>query len=146
MAQILTRSTSIDDDGRIIFGRYTGPALPFGATPELVLGPKRDVLVIVTSMALILTTPKGTIPHRPNTGSFVPWLLFRAFTDTTLNLIRYYTAKDLSEQEPRIVVRSVVTERIGDRTVKVTPAFQIVGDPEGNVHNAPLTLSKGEAI
>lgn len=146
MPTIITRSTSIDDDGRIIFGRYTGPAFPFGPGEDLVLGPKRDNLVIATSIALILTTPKGTVPYAPDRGSFVPWLLFRAFTDTTLNLIRYYTVKDLTEQEPRILVRSVTTEKTGDRSVKVTPAYQIVGDPEGQIQNAPLTLSKGDAL
>ena len=146
MATILNRNTSIDDDGRVIIGRYTGPAFPFGVNPEGVLGPKRDNLVIVTSMALILTTPKNTVPYAPDRGSFVPWLLFRAFTDTTLNLIRYYTLKDLNEQEPRIIVRSVTSERVGDRAVKVIPSFQIVGDPDGEILNAPLTLSKGDSI
>jgi phage baseplate assembly protein W len=146
MATILNRNVSIDDNGRIVIGRYTGPAYPFGVNPEGVLGPKGDLLVIVTSIANILTTPKGTIPYDPALGSFVPWLLFRPLTDTTLSLIRYYTVKDLGDQEPRIIVRTVTTERVSDYGVKVVPAFQIIGDPEGTVRNAPITLNQGGVI
>lgn len=129
-----------------IIGRYTGPGYPFGASEYTVLGPKPDVLVIVTSMVNIITTPKGTIPYAPQRGSIVPLLLFEPFTDVTLSLLRYYTAKDLSEQEPRIVVRAVFTERISDFAVSVRPSFQIVGDPVGDVLSAPLTFTKEQSF
>lgn len=142
MPTILSRTASIDDDGRIILGRFTGPAYPLGVEIEDVLGPKRDVLVVVTSMVNILTTPKRTLPYAPDRGSVVPTLLFEPFTDVTLGLIRYFTYKDLTEQEPRVVVRSVVTERIGDLGVRVTPSVQLVGDAEGDIVSAPLTFRR----
>lgn len=132
---------SVQVDPQVV-GRFTGPGYPLGAIEPAVLGPKSDVLVIVTSMVNIITTPKGTVPYAPQRGSIVPLLLFEPFTDVTLSLLRYYTAKDLGEQEPRIVVRSVLTERINDLTVSVRPSFQIVGDPVGDVLSAPLTFAK----
>lgn len=149
MANTATNGNAIrlvDNSGQVVLGRFTGPGYAFGATEASVLGPKSDTLVIVTSMVNIITTPKGTIPYAPGRGSIVPLLLFEPFTDVTLSLIRYYTAKDLSEQEPRIVVRSVFTERISDFSVSVRPSFQIVGDSVGDVLSAPLTFSKEQSF
>ena len=136
----------VSNRGQIVLGRYTGAAYPFGADESSALGPKNDVLVIVTSMVNIITTPKGTIPYAPGRGSIVPMLLFEPYTDVTLSLIRYYTAKDLSEQEPRIVIRSVFTERVSDYAVSVRPSFQVVGDSVGDVLSAPLTFTQEQTF
>lgn len=132
----------VDNQGRVIVGRFSGPGYPLGANEASALGVKRDVLVIITSMVNIITTPKGSVPYAPRRGSIVPMLLFEPFTDVTLSLLRYYTGKDLTEQEPRIRIRSVFTERISNYSVSVSPSFQIVGDPVGDVLSAPLTFTQ----
>jgi phage baseplate assembly protein W len=121
--------------------RYTGPAYPFGADAHGVFGPKSDLAVVITSIANILSTPKGTVPHNPALGSWVPLLLFELNDEVTRSLIRHYTIKDLSEQEPRIVVRGVFTRSPTEHAVVVTVGFSLVGDPTGRVFNAPVQFS-----
>ena len=135
----------VDNAGQVVLGRFTGIGYPLGATEASVLGPKSDLLTIVTSMVNIITTPKGTIPYAPERGSIVPHFLFEKFTDVTVSLIRYYAAKDLSEQEPRIRIRSVMTNRINDYAISVRPAFQIVGDPVGDILGAAITFAKEQS-
>jgi phage baseplate assembly protein W len=148
MARLVSRALMVlDDDGRIVVGRYTGSGYPFGADEQGTLGPKSDLEVIVTSMANILTTPKGDQVYDETIGSVVPLLMFDILDEVTLGLIRYYTVKDLSDQESRIVVHAAYARRIGDNAVKVTPVFSIVGDPTQQVHNAPLTFQRdGEGL
>lgn len=119
-------------------GRYTGAAYPFGPDAAGTLGPKDDVSVVLSSIANILSTPKFTIPHAPNLGSFVQWLLFEPNDEITRNLIRYYTIKDITDQEPRVNVLACFTQEADDHTVIVSIAFQLVGDPTGKVHKAPI--------
>lgn len=126
-------------------GRYAGPAYPFGATVDSVLGPKDDVSVIVTSISNILTTHQGSVPYDPRLGSQVPLLVFEILDDITLSLIRYFTFKDLSEQEPRIVVRTVFARREGDHKVVAEVGWSLVGDPEGRVFGTPVKLTR-EAV
>lgn len=122
--------------------RYTGPGFPFGAAVAGVLGPKSDVEVIITSIINILTTPKGSIPWNPKAGSLVSFLLFEILDTITLNLIRYYTTKDLVEQEPRITVRSVYAQRVGENQVSVQVGFSIIGDPEERVFSTPVSFGQ----
>lgn len=133
---------AIDERGRLILGRYTGPALMFGSEPESVFGPKPDRNVVLTSIYNILTTAAGSVPYNPRIGSVVPGLLFEPLDDITLHLIRYYAGKELSEQEPRIRVRTVLTSRTGDNKVSVSVSFQLVGDPIGEVFGANLDFSR----
>jgi phage baseplate assembly protein W len=130
----------VDAQGRQIIGRFTGPAFAFGASEAGTLGPKDDVAVIFTSIANILSTPKGSIPYDPNLGSVIPHLLFEIVDDVTMSLIRHFARKDLEDQETRIVVNNVQTARIGDFSIRVMPSVSIVGDPLGRVLNAPLTF------
>lgn len=126
----------------LVLGRYTGLAYPFGVDAGNALGAKDDVAVIFTSIVNILTTPKGTVPYDPKMGSQVPFLVFEPNDEVTRNLIRYFTYKDLSEQEPRIVVYAVFTEQPDDHSVVVTAGFQIVGDPTAKQYNAPATFTR----
>lgn len=126
----------------LVLGRYTGLAYPFGVEAGNALGPKDDLAVIFTSIVNILTTPKGTVPYDPKMGSQVPYLVFEPNDEVTRNLIRYFSNKDLSEQEPRIVVYAVFTEQPDDHTVVVTVGFQIVGDPTAKQYNAPATFTR----
>lgn len=122
--------------------RYVAPAYPFGATVGSVFGGKSDENVVVTSIINILTTPKGTVPYDPLMGSEVPFLVFEILDEITVSLIRYFTFKDLTEQEPRIVVRNVVAERVGEHTVVVQVGYSLVGDPEGQVFGTPVVFNQ----
>lgn len=122
--------------------RFTGPALPFGADPAAVFGPKPDKNVVITSIYNILTTHRGSVPYNPNIGSFIPDLLFEPLDDVTLHLIRHYAAKELAEQEPRIKVTNVFTARTGDTSVAVTVNFQVVGDPSADVIGTSLNFAR----
>lgn len=125
--------------------RYIGPAYPFGATVGAVLGQKDDVRVVITSMVNILTTPKGSVPYDPLMGSVVPLLVFEILDEITLSLIRYFTYKDLTEQEPRAVIRQVYARQEGDNRVVCEVGWSLVGDPEGNLFGTPVTVTR-EAI
>jgi|CXWL01.1.fsa_nt_gi phage baseplate assembly protein W len=118
--------------------RYTGPAFPFGPRAVDNFGPKDDVQVIYTSLVNIISTPKGSIPYNLELGSWVPYLLFEPNDEITRSLVRYFTEKDLAEQEPRIVVRSVYTDQPDDYSIVVTVGFSLVGDPAARVYNAPI--------
>lgn len=121
-----------------VVGRYAGPAYPFGSTPDLVLGPKIDLQVVLTSIFNIITTPKGSIPYNPKLGSVIPNLVFEPNDEVTMSLLRHFAEKDLGEQEPRIVVVSVFTERTGDHTITLRIGFSLVGDPTGKVYGTPV--------
>jgi len=146
MANGISQTTALDRAAAgLTYQRFTGPAYPFGATVGSVLGGKDDVSVIVTSIANILTTPQGSVPYDPRMGSQVSYLLFEILDDITLSLIRYFTFKDLTEQEPRIAVRTVFARREGENTVIVEVGWSIVGDPNGRVYGTPVKLTR-EAV
>lgn len=126
-------------------GRYTGPAFPLGSTPQLVFGPKDDVLVIATSIVNILSTPKESIPYDPSIGSQVPYFLFEVLDEITVMTIRQFAAKEIAEQEPRAVVTGVSTDVPFDGdalAVIISIGFQIVGDPFGRTFNVPVDLPR----
>lgn len=124
--------------------RYAAPAYPFGATVGSVFGAKSDENVVVTSIVNILTTPKGSVPYDPRIGSVVPYLIFEILDEVTVALVRYYTYKDLTEQEPRIVVRDVSAQREGDHLIVVQVGFSLVGDPEGQVFGTPVVFAQSQ--
>lgn len=121
--------------------RYPGPAFTFGPTPLLTYGVKDSVHVIWTSIVNILKTPKKTIRYNPSLGSIVPYLVFDPNDPITQGLIRHYTFKDLSDQEPRIRVRAVNTTQPDEHTVHVSVSFSIVGDPSARVYNGPVSFN-----
>ena len=123
-------------------GRYTGPAYPFGPDPVGVMGPKSDVAVVYTSICNILTTPLGSVPYDPLMGSVIPLLVFDLQDEITAQLVRYYTVRDISDQEPRVVVVSCYTEMADPHTIVVTVGFQLVGDPTGATYSAPVLFPR----
>jgi len=131
---------TIDAPNQSGLGRFTGPAYPFGPSWALTLGPKSDLEVVFTSVVNIITNVSGTVPYKPRVGSQVPNMVFEPNDAVTRGLIRYFTEKDLNEQEPRAQVLMVRTITPSDEphTVIVTVAFRILGDPEGRVFSAPL--------
>jgi phage baseplate assembly protein W len=123
--------------------RFTGPAYPFGPDADGTFGPKPDVNVIYSSIANILTTPKESVPYNPALGSWVPLLLFDPADEINAQLIRYYTGKDLTDQEDRIIVTQMLTELDPDNhDVHVQVGFQLVGDPTGRVYSAPVVFPR----
>ena len=129
---------------RIATQRYTGPAYPFGPSVNGTLGPKDDFSVVVTSMINILTTPRGSVVYDPEIGSDVPLLIFEVLDEITLNLIRYYTRKDLTEQEPRMTVRQVFAQvdPADPNRVHVNVGFSLVGDPDGSIYGIPVVFTQ----
>jgi len=122
--------------------RFAAPAFPFGASVGTTFGAKDSVSVVTTSIVNILTTEKGTRPEDPEKGSLVPSLVFEILDEVTMSLIGYFTNKDLSEQEPRIEVRSVSAERDGEHRVLVQVGWSLVGDPDGQVYGTPIRYSQ----
>jgi phage baseplate assembly protein W len=123
--------------------RFTGPAYPFGPDPDGTFGPKPDLQVIFSSIVNILTTPVKTYPPIPDLGSFLPYLIFDIEDEVTAQLVRYYTGKDLTDQEDRIIVTQVLTEIDPDnQTIYVNVGFQVVGDPTGQVYFAPVIFPR----
>lgn len=127
---------------RVATQRYTGPAYPFGPSVHGTLGPKDDFSVVVTSMINILTTPRGSVPYDLSIGSDVPLLIFEPLDDITLNLIRYFTRKDLSEQEPRAAIRQVFAQidPVDPNRVLIDVGFSLVGEPDGSVYGIPVVF------
>jgi phage baseplate assembly protein W len=121
--------------------RYTGPAYPIGPTPAAAFGPKDDVHVIFTSIVNIITTPLGLQPYDLNLGSQIPYLVFDIGDEIGKSLVRHFTYKALTEQEPRIVVRNVSTQQQDAWTVVVMVGFSIVGDSTAAVYNAPMSFA-----
>lgn len=120
--------------------RFLGPAFPLGPTVETSFGPKSALESIWTSIVNILTTPKGSCRWDRSIGSIVPYLIFEPNDAVTQGLVRHYTFKDLSEQEPRIRVRAVNTTA-DEHVINVTVGFSIVGDPSARVYNAPVSYN-----
>jgi len=125
-------------------GRYFGPGYGFGATPLSVFGYKDEVAVVTTSIINIITTPKGSIPHDPEIGSMVPYLVFEPLDMITLSLIRYFARKDVEDQEPRVYVTLVHTEAPYQEpnAVYVSLGFQIIGDPYSRTYNVPVDIPR----
>lgn len=126
-----------------ILGRFTGPAYPFGGTWASTFGPKPDLNVVFTNVVNILTTPLGTLPYAPESGSPVPLLVFELNDATTHGLIKRFVQDNLRDQEPRarvLFVRTVIPEDDPHKIV-VTVAFQIVGDPSQRVYTAPIQFN-----
>lgn len=124
-------------------GRYAGPGYPFGPTPNLVLGPRPDVNVILASITNIITTPKRSVPHNPALGSRIPYLVFDINDTVTQGLIRYFTIKDITEQDPRVIVNSVQLDLPPDgMTVVVLVSFSIAGDALGQIYTAPVNFPR----
>lgn len=132
---------------RIASQRYTGPGFPFGPSINGTLGPKDDLSVVMTSYINILSTPRGSVVYDLSIGSDVPMLVFEPLDDITLNLIRYYTRKDLSEQEPRAAVRQVFArvDPVDPNRVLVNVGTSLVGDPDGTIFGVPIVLAR-EAV
>jgi phage baseplate assembly protein W len=129
----------------VVLGRFAGPAYPFGPSPALVLGPKPDANVILSSICNIITTPKGSVPYNPKLGSRVPYLLFDINDEVTQGLVRYYTLKDVSEQDPRAIINRVTIDvPVDGHTIIVLISFSIAGDALGQVHSAPVYFPRVE--
>lgn len=132
----------VDEWGRLILGRFTGPAVPArGPDVHGVLGPRTDAEVVASSMYVLLSTQKDTVPYAPAMGSIVQGMLFEPMNQATLGLLRYYILKDIRQQEPRADVQSIAVQQIGDRSIVVSISYKVRGDPLDREYKAPMTFN-----
>jgi uncharacterized protein len=90
---------------------------------ELVRG-EQDV---EQAMTIILLTPKGQRPRRPEFGCRIHDLIFAPNDGTTAGLARYYVEEALAMWEPRIAVQSVAVDPDPNRPERllITIVYQI---------------------
>jgi uncharacterized protein len=85
----------------------SGWAFPVGLDPQrrvaLVTGPAD----VEQAIRIILLTPKGQRPRRPEFGCAIHDLIFAPNTSTTLGLAEYYVREALALWEPRIALEAV---------------------------------------
>lgn len=124
---------------------WTGPAYPFRKGVMGALGPKSDDEVLATSIQNILLTSKGEWRCDPTVGSFLWSLVMEPLDVVTQQLIMYYTAKDLYEQETRIQVVGVTVVGTGDHLVTVQIAFVRKSDPAKRILSTAIVFNKAEA-
>ena len=142
----MARELRLDERGRPVRGRYTGPAFPLGPEPDGVLGPKPDINVILTSIFNIITTPKGSVPYDPELGSEVPYLLFELETSAVYRAVNYFARKDLRDQEPRIQVSRVDVDRVGDGEIRTVIHFGIIGDSVNRTYHASMSFRQKAGV
>lgn len=87
-------------------------------------------------IGIILTTPKGTVPHRPTFGSYIYKYIDYPVNSAKPNIIRE-TIDALSEWEKRVIVKSVSYEA-DEENVKVNVEWQLKDSTV--VGNAEVTL------
>jgi len=109
------------------------------------LGPKSDDEVIATSIQNILSTPKGSWRCDPTVGSFLWQLVMEPLDEIAQQLIMYYAAKDLSEQETRIQVVGVTVSTLSEHVVGVQISFVRKSDPMKRVLSTAVVFNKAEA-
>lgn len=122
--------------------RKAGPAFPFGQTIKSVLGYKSRKESIQTSIGIILTTPKGSIPYNPSLGSQVPFLVFDPLDDATFNLIMYFAYNDLQEQEPRLRVTSVNIEVKEPHSIVIQIGYIDRDDPDSQKQKTQIRFNQ----
>jgi len=120
-----------------------GPAFPFGNSIQGVLGNKTLRDSLRSSVLLILTTPKRSIPYNPDLGSFVPYLVFDPLDSATINLIYYYARKDLEEQDPRIKVTSVSVRTDRPNQVAVQVGYKYIKAPDELGQQVTIGFQRG---
>ncbi len=134
------------EDVKPTTGIWTGPAFPFQIGVRGVLGPKSDDEVISTAIQITLKMRKGQWIPDPSAGSFVWDLLFEPLDSITIQLVRYYTFKDLTEQIPQIEVLSVdVEERRDEHLAIVKVAYLRRGDATATPKQTAVVFDRRRA-
>jgi len=126
-------------------GRHTGAAFPFSVGVAGVLGAKTDEEVISTSIRNIILTPLGRQPYDPTIGSLIPSLVFEPNDAITVQLVRYYTRKSITEQEPRVDVTGILVQTVGEQTISLRVGYIIRGDPERRQRVVPVRVTREQS-
>ncbi|HNP69958.1 MAG TPA: GPW/gp25 family protein [Kouleothrix sp.] len=87
--------------------RGSGWAFPVGLDPHGRVALAHGDQDIEQAIILILLTPKGQRPRRPEFGCQIHDLLFAPNDGTTAGLAAYYVREALAMWEPRINIRDV---------------------------------------
>jgi phage baseplate assembly protein W len=124
--------------------KKAGPAFPFQSSIYGVIGNKARRDSIRTSLFLILTTPKESIPYNLKLGSYVPYLVFEPINDTVINLIYFYTITDIEEQDPRIKILSVSVQVSGPHRLLIQIGYQDRDDPDETPQQTVVQYSRGQ--
>lgn len=129
-----------------ISGVWTGPAFPFRYGVMGVLGPKSDDDVLATAIQVILKTRIGSWRPDPTFGSHLWDIIFDPLDSVTLQLIQYYTTKDLTDQLPYIEVRGVSVTAVPDEhLVEVKIAYVRQSDATGSEKQTAVVFDKQRA-
>lgn len=118
----------------------SGPAFPFENSIKGTLGPKTRENSIKSSIRMILTTPRGSVPYNPELGSMIPRLVFDPLDDSTLNLIFYYAINDL-EQDPRVKVTSISIDTEPSKVI-VQVGYIDNDDVQERQHQSPVVFQR----
>jgi len=128
-------------------GIWTGPAYPFKKGVDGAIGPKSDDEVISTAIQNTLKTKIGSWSPDPSVGSHIYDLIFEPLDDITIQLIQYYTFKDLQDQIPLIEMKGVTVDdsRAEEHLVIVHVAYIRRSDPLKKVQQTAVVFDKREA-
>lgn len=77
-------------------------------------------------IALIITTPRGSVPHRPTFGSEIYKYIDTPVTSAKAKIIRE-TIDAINEWEKRVIVDSVVID-ISDSNLKISVQWSLAED------------------
>ncbi len=123
--------------------KKSGPAFPFKSSIYGVLGNKTRRESLQTSIYLILTTPKGSIPYNQDLGSHVPLLVFEPLNDAVINLIHYYVVEDLEAQDPRVKVISIMVAIPESHNLLVQIGYRDRDDPSEVPQQTSIPFVRG---
>jgi phage baseplate assembly protein W len=87
-----------------------GWKFPVGVDERGRIGLARQVRDVEEAMRIILLTPKGQRPMRPDFGCQIHDLIFAPDDATTAGLAAYYVEEALGRWEPRIKVQEVLAQ------------------------------------
>ncbi len=87
----------------------------------------RGIQEIEQALMIILRTPKGQRPRRPEFGCRIHELVFAPNNTATIALARYYVEQSLAMWEPRITVQdiTVVSDTHTPERLLITIEYQV---------------------
>jgi uncharacterized protein len=110
---------------------YYGPALPFLSKVGGHYVSKQLYDLIRSSIYMILTTPIGTRPWRPEFGSELPRIVFEPDDEILAASVKLYTVEALRRWEPRIrIVRVEVETEKQDNTLWIKLQYLVLATGE----------------
>ncbi len=123
-------------------GVWTGAGFPFRYGVMGTLGPKNDDDVIATAIQIMLKTRVGSWKPDPAFGSHLWDLVFEILDEVTIQLIQYYTVRDIEEQLPYVEVRGVEVNKVDDHIVRVRIAYVRQADATAKIQQTAVVFDK----